>query len=95
MSDSWDEYAEGWDSNPDVIKYSQLAFDSLSSHYDLSGLKVLDFGCGTGLLTEKIASIAASVLAVDTSSKMIKVLMNKRLTIPSPLCGYFFFMNPA
>ncbi len=79
MSDSWDEYAEDWDSNPDVIKYSQLAFDSLSLHYDPTGLKVLDFGCGTGLLTEKIASVAASILAVDTSSEMINVLMNKNL----------------
>lgn len=80
MSDSWDEYAEDWDSNSDVIAYSRLAFDSLCTHYNLAGLKVLDFGCGTGLLTEKIASMASLVLAVDSSSKMINVLKEKNLT---------------
>ena len=85
MSDSWDEYAEDWDSNSDVIAYSRLAFDSLCAHYNLAGLKVLDFGCGTGLLTEKIASMASSVLAVDSSSKMINVLKEKSLTNVSTL----------
>ena len=79
MSDNWDEYAKDWDSNPDVIKYATLAFNSLSKNNDPSGLKVLDFGCGTGLLTEKVASVADSVLAVDASPKMINILKNKKL----------------
>ena len=79
MSDSWDEYAEDWDSNSDAIAYSELAFNSLCEYHDLSGLKVLDFGCGTGLLTEKIANVASLVLAVDSSSKMINVLKDKNL----------------
>ena len=79
MSDSWDEYAQEWDSNPDAIAYSQLAFDSLSTHYNPAGLNVLDFGCGTGLLSEKIAGIANSVVAVDASAKMIDILKAKKL----------------
>ncbi|MBL4594330.1 MAG: methyltransferase domain-containing protein [Flavobacteriales bacterium] len=80
MSDSWDDYAEDWDANSDVIDYAQKAFDSLCPVIDLDGLRVLDFGCGTGLLTEKIATLAATVLAIDSSSKMIEVLSDKRLT---------------
>jgi 2-polyprenyl-3-methyl-5-hydroxy-6-metoxy-1,4-benzoquinol methylase len=79
MSESWDGYAESWDSNSDAITYSQKAFGSLCAFADLNGLKVLDFGCGTGLLTEKIASIASSVLAVDSSPKMIDVISEKNL----------------
>ena len=79
MSESWDDYAEGWDSNSDVITYSQKAFDSLCAVVDLKGLKILDFGCGTGLLTEKIANFASSVLAIDSSPKMIDVLSEKNL----------------
>ena len=79
MSDSWDEYAQDWDVNPDAIKYSQLAFDSLSTQLNISGLNVLDFGCGTGLLTKKIAEIARSVVAVDSSTKMIDMLKDKKL----------------
>ena len=79
MSESWDDYAESWDSNADAITYSQKAFDSLRTFVDLSGLRVLDFGCGTGLLTEMIANIASSVLAVDSSPKMIDVVVEKNL----------------
>ncbi len=79
MSDGWDDYAQDWDVNPDVIKYSQLAFDSLSTHLNPSDLNVLDFGCGTGLLTEKIAAVANSVVAVDSSTKMIDMLKDKKL----------------
>lgn len=79
MSDSWDDYANDWDSNPDVIEYSNMAFDSLCTYKNLNGLNVLDFGCGTGQLTEKIAHVASSVVAIDSSPKMIDVLKNKNI----------------
>ena len=79
MSDSWDDYAQGWDDNPDVIYYSQLAFNSLCQRYDVAGLKVLDFGCGTGLLSEKLSQAGACVVAVDPAVKMIEVLASKKL----------------
>jgi 2-polyprenyl-3-methyl-5-hydroxy-6-metoxy-1,4-benzoquinol methylase len=40
-------------------------------------LNVLDFGCGTGLLTGKLAETCASVVAVDASPRMIKMLKDK------------------
>ena len=79
MSDSWDDYADGWDANPDVIAYSQLAFNSLQKHMTLSGLSILDFGCGTGLLTEKLVNAGAHVVALDSSEKMIDALEGKSL----------------
>ena len=30
MSEDWDQYAEGWDTNEDVIVYSKKAFESLT-----------------------------------------------------------------
>jgi 2-polyprenyl-3-methyl-5-hydroxy-6-metoxy-1,4-benzoquinol methylase len=80
MSDSWDDYADDWDSNSDVIEYSKKAFDSLCEFKSLEGLNILDFGCGTGQLTEKIARLASSVVAVDSSPKMIEVLKSKKIT---------------
>lgn len=79
MSEGWDEYAEGWDSNEDVIEYSEKAFRSLLDAVNLSGLRVLDFGCGTGLLTEKISPKAREVLALDSSEKMVFILTEKKL----------------
>lgn len=79
MSESWDEYAENWDSNPDVILFCKKAYDSLCNTLNIAGLNVLDFGCGTGLLTEKIASSANRILGLDPSEKMIEILKNKQI----------------
>ena len=80
MSNEWDKHADGWNSNSDVIEYSDKAFQSLCETLDIRNLRVLDFGCGTGLLTEKIASLVKEVVALDTSEKMLSVLNNKKLS---------------
>ena len=83
MADNeWDEFASGWDTNVDVRAYAAMAFDSWERKVsplvrDLSICRVLDFGCGTGLLTEKLAPICGQILAVDTSAKMLDVLREK------------------
>ena len=80
MSESWDEYAEAWDDNADVISYSKKAFDALCETINPEGLNILDFGCGTGQLTERLSPIANRILALDSSKKMISVLNNKQLS---------------
>lgn len=80
MNESWDDYAEGWDSDEDVISYSDKAFVTLCEVVNPEGLLILDFGCGTGLLTERMAITADRVVAVDPSEKMISVLQHKQLS---------------
>lgn len=80
MNESWDDYAEGWDSDEDVISYSDKAFSTLCEVINPEGLLILDFGCGTGLLTERMAVTADRIVAVDPSAKMISVLQHKRLS---------------
>ena len=85
MSNDWDDFASGWDTNEDVQIYAQKAFDSLTSKVfavvsDLSAGRVLDFGCGTGLLSEKLALTCDQIVAVDTSMRMIDVLHEKIIT---------------
>lgn len=79
MTDNWDDYAEGWDTNEDVREYSGKAFSELLKVTDLEGLRILDFGCGTGLLIEKMAPFADSIIALDASEKMCAVLKKKSL----------------
>ena len=78
MSESWDDYAEGWDENPGVAQYSKLAFESLQRTLPIEGLRVLDFGCGTGQLTEKLSPLAKTVIAIDLSEKMVDMLKQKK-----------------
>jgi len=79
MSENWDQYAEEWDTNEDVKVYSEKAYKTLLETFEIEGLNILDFGCGTGLLTEKMAPFANRILAVDSSEKMISVVKDKRL----------------
>ena len=79
MSSDWDEYAVDWDSNADVVLYSEKAFYSLASIVSLEGLNILDFGCETGQLTERMSKYADSVVGLDTSSEMLAVLRRKRI----------------
>jgi len=79
---SWDEHAAGWDEDVAVRAYSQAAFQSLRTlcqerQISLHGARVLDFGCGTGLLTEQLSPLCEEIVAIDSSAKMIEVLREK------------------
>ena len=89
MDNEWDDYADDWDSDESAVLYSNEAFNSLSKIVNVKGANLLDFGCGTGLLTEKLSPVANHIVALDTSSKMLAVLTGKKLpnvtTINEPL----------
>lgn len=81
-SNEWDNFAPDWDSNDDVQIYAQKAFDLWTEKVaplisNLPGSRVLDFGCGTGLLSERLAAVCNQIVAVDTSAAMIDVLRKK------------------
>lgn len=78
----WDEFAAGWDEALGTRIYAEGAYRSLLDVLDacgltLDGARVLDFGCGTGLLTEFLAHRVGSVVGVDTSPAMRSVLASK------------------
>ena len=63
--------------NPTRIKYIK---ENIINHFkknkkinQLKGLKILDIGCGGGLLSEPFASLGAEVTGIDASDKNIKV----------------------
>ncbi len=45
------------------------------THRPLEGLRILDIGCGGGLLSEPVARMGADVLGADASEKNIKIAM--------------------
>ena len=63
--------------NPLRIKYIK---DSIIKHFNikkkklpLSGLKILDIGCGGGLITEPMSRLGANITGIDASEKNIKI----------------------
>ncbi len=88
MSNEWDEYAENWDVDPTVEKYARKAFSELVDNLNIDGLTVLDFGCGTGVLTQFMSPAVKSIVAIDPSSEMIKYLDNKALDNVSSIADY-------
>jgi RimJ/RimL family protein N-acetyltransferase len=88
VGNEWDAHASGWDDDPAARAYATAAFESLErllqrEAVDLDGAVVLDFGCGTGLLTERLADAGATVHAVDTSTAMLDVLRSKHDLVAS------------
>ena len=63
--------------NPIRIKYIKeniiKEFQLKNKKYPLSGINVLDIGCGGGLLSEPMCRLGANVTAIDASKKNIAI----------------------
>ena len=74
----WDGVAENYDKHA-IRKYAQAYADTveLARKYLTNTDHVLDFACGTGLTTVKLAGNVKTIRAVDISPKMIKEAQSK------------------
>ncbi len=74
----FDEAAATWDEQPRRVKLARDVADAIARTVRLShDTDVLDFGCGTGLLTLALQPLVRSVTGADTSSGMLDVLGRK------------------
>eukprot|EP00923_Selenidium_pygospionis_P041700 GHVN01072371.1.p1 GENE.GHVN01072371.1~~GHVN01072371.1.p1 ORF type:complete len:246 (+),score=95.26 GHVN01072371.1:98-739(+) len=79
----WNDCSSTWDETPGVKDYALAAFTSLTSELtslnitSLDHLRVLDFGCGTGILTVMLSPNVKEVISVDISKGMIEALEKK------------------
>ncbi|KAL2802841.1 S-adenosyl-L-methionine-dependent methyltransferase [Aspergillus granulosus] len=85
----FNDEAADWDKNPSVQESSRLAFNALSPLIESlsarkqkatgieAGLHVLEIGCGTGLLTLRVAPLVDSIVAIDPAHGMIETLKGK------------------
>lgn len=88
-NDRFNAEAAAWDSNPDVRRASDSALQALLAAFPVllqtkdtgstssGGLEVLEIGCGTGLLSVRLAPYVRSILAVDAAAGMIDALRVK------------------
>ncbi len=70
--------AATWDEKPARVKLAGELFNAIRDKAGLApSLRVLDYGCATGLLTLQIASHVQSVTGVDAAPDMLAVLESK------------------
>lgn len=73
----WNRFARIYDR---VENKDKDIFDSIilkSGEYLKKEDNILDFGCGTGIITNEIAKNVSSVYAIDISSKMLEIAEEK------------------
>ena len=56
-----------------IVPLLQQHFDLPDSDLPLKGLKILDIGCGGGLMSESMAKLGATVHGIDVAEKNIQV----------------------
>lgn len=74
----WDMISNIYDKSV-LMKYEQVYYKTVENTKNLLNVNdiVLDFACGTGLITNKIANHAKEIHAIDISSKMIDIAKRK------------------
>ena len=74
----FDQAAATWDEQPRRVRLARAVADEIARQIHLShDMNVLDFGCGTGLLTLALQPLVRSVTGADASSGMLDVLRQK------------------
>ncbi len=74
----FDKAAATWDDKARRKELVENVFAAISTSVPITPrLRVLDFGCGTGLLALRLAPLVASVVCADTSRGMLDVLEEK------------------
>lgn len=93
-NDRFNAEAANWDNNPSVQEATRLAFETLQPLIQSlsdqkrtatnTGLDVLEVGCGTGLLTLRVAPMVREIVAVDIAEGMVEMLKAKTTQPDAP-----------
>ncbi len=78
---NFDERAKDWDSDPYKVERARAVADAIRRAIPLAtGMKALEYGCGTGLLSFALQSDLGQITLADTSQGMLDVLKEKIAT---------------
>jgi len=73
----WDRSAAKFDQAEKKDEQTNIIIIERTRKYLQTSDTVLDFGCGTGLISNEIANNVKLIQAIDISSKMIEIAKNK------------------
>jgi 2-polyprenyl-3-methyl-5-hydroxy-6-metoxy-1,4-benzoquinol methylase len=72
------EAAQTWDDKPSRVELATAVAAAMSEAVPLRPeMQIMDFGCGTGLISRALAPKVALITAADTSTEMLMVLKTK------------------
>lgn len=75
---NFDERAKDWDSDPDKVERARAVAEAIRTTMPLTkDMKVLEYGCGTGLVSFALQSDLGQITLADTSQGMLDVLTQK------------------
>ena len=81
-TERFDQAASTWDEDPARVGLARAVADQILQRLgQTSNMDVLDFGCGTGLLTLALQPHVRSVTGADSSAGMLGVLERKVQTL--------------
>ena len=73
----WDRIASNYEKEPIKDKQSfENTIENIKKHLKASDI-VLDYACGTGTISNKIADSVTAIHAIDISSKMVEIAIEK------------------
>lgn len=74
----FDKEAATWDQNPGRVKLADDVADTIIREIKPSrDMDILDFGCGTGLVTLRLQPFVKTITGADSSKGMLGVLQDK------------------
>jgi ubiquinone/menaquinone biosynthesis C-methylase UbiE len=77
----FDDVARGWDNNPAHLDRSKAVARAMQSVLPSeTGLKALEYGAGTAILSSLLKDLFSEITLMDSSSEMVKVMNEKVLT---------------
>ncbi|BAF70413.1 class I SAM-dependent DNA methyltransferase [Nitratiruptor sp. SB155-2] len=74
---SFDKRAKDWDKNSKRVQTARKVAKAIKECVQKKGLDILDFGCGTGLVSYELTDIANSITGIDTAPKMVEMFNAK------------------
>jgi ubiquinone/menaquinone biosynthesis C-methylase UbiE len=75
---TFDKAASAWDDEPSRVALARGVSSAIIKNIPLTkGMKALEYGCGTGLVTLNIAPYVNKIMAIDASEGMLSVLREK------------------
>jgi len=74
----FDAAAANWDEKPARVELAGKVAEAIIGQIELTpAMKIMDFGCGTGLLSQRLHPLVGSITGVDSSAGMLEVFKAK------------------